>query len=186
MSLTGKWIDLIYRTATGSWKMKIILAPLVGLSFLGLICLFIFLSFLFDRLLQLPGFPGYPWALIIGVPVIAVGFLLMAVSASCFIKVRGTPVPFSPPPVLITGGPYRYARNPMITGLFIILFGVGITCSSPSLIFIFTPLFILLNYWELKKVEEPELEKRLGQEYINYKKRVPMFFPRRKINILDK
>lgn len=160
--------------------MKIILAPLVGLSFFSLICLFIFLSYLFDRLLQLPKFPGHPWSVIIGVPIITVGFILMAVSAAYFIKVRGTPVPFSPPPVLITGGPYRYARNPMITGLFIMLFGLGIICNSLTLILIFTPLFISMNYWELKKVEEPELEKRLGQGYVNYKKRVPMFFPWRK------
>jgi protein-S-isoprenylcysteine O-methyltransferase Ste14 len=46
-----------------------------------------------------------------------------------------------------------------------------------SLFFFFTPLFILANIWELKKIEEPELAKRLGKEYIEYKKTVPMFFP---------
>jgi len=30
---------------------------------------------------------------------------------------------------------------------------------------------------ELKMVEEPELEKRFGKEYLEYKKRVPMFIP---------
>jgi protein-S-isoprenylcysteine O-methyltransferase Ste14 len=43
--------------------------------------------------------------------------------------------------------------------------------------FIFTPLFILINVWELKAIEEPELLKRLGQDYIEYRKRTPMFFP---------
>jgi protein-S-isoprenylcysteine O-methyltransferase Ste14 len=104
----------------------------------------------------------------------------MVLSVSYFIKARGTPVPFSPPPRLVTGGPYRCVRNPMLTGIFIQLFGLGIICNSAALIFIFTPLFILINYWELKRVEEPELEKRLGQEYVDYKKRVPMFFPWRK------
>ncbi len=33
---------------------------------------------------------------------------------------------------------------------------------------------------ELKYIEEPELEKRLGQPYVAYKKRVPMFLPRLK------
>jgi hypothetical protein len=56
---------------------------------------------------------------------------------------------------------------------------LGILYNSLALILIFTPLFIFINYWELKRVEEPELEKRLGQEYIDYKKRVPMFFPLR-------
>jgi protein-S-isoprenylcysteine O-methyltransferase Ste14 len=65
----------------------------------------------------------------------------------------------------------------MMTGLFITLFGLGIWCRSISLVFIFSPLFVLLSAWELKAIEEPELEKRLGKEYIEYKKRVPMFFP---------
>jgi protein-S-isoprenylcysteine O-methyltransferase Ste14 len=69
----------------------------------------------------------------------------------------------------------------MLTGIFIQLFGLGILGNSLALIIIFTPLFIFINYWELKRVEEPELAKRLGQEYVDYKKRVPMFFPGGKI-----
>jgi len=46
-----------------------------------------------------------------------------------------------------------------------------------SLLFAFTPLFIYINFWELKSIEEPELEKRLGEDYIKYRKRTPMFFP---------
>jgi protein-S-isoprenylcysteine O-methyltransferase Ste14 len=30
---------------------------------------------------------------------------------------------------------------------------------------------------EIKAIEEPELEKRLGKEYLEYKKRTPMFIP---------
>jgi protein-S-isoprenylcysteine O-methyltransferase Ste14 len=65
----------------------------------------------------------------------------------------------------------------MLTGIFLVMFGTGFWIGSISLIFIFTPLFILINIIELKKIEEPELEIRLGKEYIEYKKRTPMFFP---------
>jgi protein-S-isoprenylcysteine O-methyltransferase Ste14 len=175
MSLTGKWIELIYKVATGSWKIKIIIAPIVGLSYLALIGLFIFLSFLADKILYLPKIFCYPWTFIIGSPVIIAGFILMCFSVFHFLKVRGTPVPFSPPPKLVTDGPYRFARNPMLTGIFIQLFGLGILVNSLTLILIFTPLFILINYWELKRVEEPELEKRLGQEYVIIKSEFPCF-----------
>ena len=57
------------------------------------------------------------------------------------------------------------------------MFGIGFWISSFSLIVIFTPLFILANYLELKLIEEPELEKRLGEKYVEYKKRTPMFIP---------
>ena len=69
-------------------------------------------------------------------------------------------------------------RNPMLTGVFVLLFGLGVLFRSISLVSIFTPLFILLNVWELKALEERELERRLGKDYVEYKKRVPMFIPR--------
>jgi len=58
------------------------------------------------------------------------------------------------------------------------MFGLGILFRSISLVFIFTPLFVLLNYLELKAIEEPELENRIGKKYLKYKKKVPMFFPK--------
>jgi protein-S-isoprenylcysteine O-methyltransferase Ste14 len=65
----------------------------------------------------------------------------------------------------------------MLTGVFLILFGVGFGVNSVSLVVLFTPLFMLINVWELKKIEEPELIKRLGDEYIEYRKQTPMFIP---------
>jgi protein-S-isoprenylcysteine O-methyltransferase Ste14 len=65
----------------------------------------------------------------------------------------------------------------MLTGVFALLFGIGIFFGSVFLLFVFIPLFIFINYWELKAIEEPELVKRLGQEYIEYRKMTPMFFP---------
>ena len=66
----------------------------------------------------------------------------------------------------------------MLAGVFALLFGTGILLESVSLLFIFTPLFILLNVWELKVIEEPELVKRLGRKYAEYRKRAPMFLPK--------
>jgi protein-S-isoprenylcysteine O-methyltransferase Ste14 len=180
MSLVGRWTDLIYRTATGRWQTKLIVAPIVGASYLGLIVVFILLSRAADRWLRFPKMPSYPVSVVVGFCLIASGLFLMVLSIAYFIKVRGTPVPFSPPPELVVTGPYRFARNPMLTGIFIQLFGIAVVLGSLSLAFIFTPLFIVMNLWELKKVEEPELARRLGEAYRDYRKRVPMFFPFRK------
>jgi protein-S-isoprenylcysteine O-methyltransferase Ste14 len=57
-------------------------------------------------------------------------------------------------------------------------FGLGFAFASPSLVFVFTPLFVLANLWELKKIEEPELVRRFGDEYVVYRNRTPMFVPR--------
>jgi len=63
----------------------------------------------------------------------------------------------------------------MLTGVFSLLFGFGVFFGSRFLLFVFTSLFIYINFWELKSIEEPELEKRLGVDYIKYRERTPMF-----------
>jgi protein-S-isoprenylcysteine O-methyltransferase Ste14 len=130
-----------------------------------------------DRLFGLTDiFPGQ-FNIILSLPFFSLALFLIGWSVQNFLKVKGTPVPFNPPPQLVTSGPYAYTRNPMLTGVFALLFGFGIFFGSISLLFVFTPFFIFVNFWELKAIEEPELVKRLGQEYIEYRKTTPMFFP---------
>lgn len=180
MSLIGGWTNLIYKVATGGWKAKVVFGPVVGASYAGLIVLLFLLSRVVDLWRSLPKAFSYPGSLIVGFFLIAFGLALYCLSVAQFLRVRGTPVPFSPPPKLVTTGLYRFTRNPMMTGLFMQFFGIGIVLGSLSLVFIFTPLFIAINVFELKKIEEPELERRLGEAYVKYKKELPMFFPFKK------
>ena len=139
--------------------------------------LFVCAAFIVDRLLNLPRILPNGARLIVSVPMIAVGFAVTAWSVFHFLKVKGTPVPFNPPPKVVKTGPYRYVRNPMLTGVFLILFGLGFGVNSFSLVVFFAPLYVLINVWELKKIEEPELMRRLGNEYIEYRRQTPMFIP---------
>jgi protein-S-isoprenylcysteine O-methyltransferase Ste14 len=140
--------------------------------------LFVFAAILVDRLLLLPLLLPEGVVLPLSVSVMTSGIVVTAWSALHFLKVKGTPVPFNPPPQVVKTGPYRYARNPMLTGVFLFLFGLGFGVNSVSLVCFFTPLYVLINFWELKQIEEPELIKRLGDEYIEYRKQTPMFIPR--------
>jgi protein-S-isoprenylcysteine O-methyltransferase Ste14 len=177
MSFRERWIDSIHRAATGSRKYRNLMTPVGFLIFLSFLALVIALSLLSDRLFHFPKLLPVPWNAAIYSPIIIVGAFFIFWSVFYFVKLKGTPVPFNPPPKLVSTGPYAYVRNPMVTGVLILLFGLGFAIGSLSLAFIFTPILLILNYYELKKIEEPELELRLGQEYIEYKKRVPMFFP---------
>jgi protein-S-isoprenylcysteine O-methyltransferase Ste14 len=158
-------------------KTRTLLTPF-GLIIFGVFTgFFVALSIITDRWFSLPWpLPSGPTRLI-AVLLITVGAGVTAWSALHFLKVKGTPVPFNPPPVLVTTGPYRFARNPMLTGVFLFLFGIGFAIKSLSLVVFFTPMYILANVWELKNIEEPELAKRLGEEYIAYRQRTPMFIP---------
>jgi len=181
MGLRKKWIKIIYTVATGSRKLRRILTPVVALSYILFATLFVIVSLFADKMCGIPRFPEPPADLYFSVPLIIAGLFLIGWSQFNFFKVKGTPVPFNPPPKLVTSGPYAYVRNPMLSGIFILLFGLGFALKSLSLLLIFTPLFILINVMEIKTVEEPELEMRLGKDYIEYRKKTPMFFPKTKI-----
>ena len=177
MTIKTKWIDFLYHVATGSRRIRNVFTPIGAIIFGLLLFVLVIVALHVDRLLGLPDiFPGN-LNIILSLPLFLIAFCLIGWSVHHFLKVRGTPVPFNPPPRLVTSGPYAYTRNPMLTGVFALLFGFGIFFGSISLLLVFTPLFILLNFWELKAIEEPELVKRLGQQYIEYRKMTPMFFP---------
>jgi protein-S-isoprenylcysteine O-methyltransferase Ste14 len=177
MSFKAKWIDFLYNVAIGSKKVRNLLTP-IGATFYALItALFVVIALQVDNLFNLPKLLSTPLNVIVSIPILSFALFMMGWSLLYFLEVRGTPVPFNPPPKLVTSGPYAYVRNPMLAGIFILLFGLGALFRSLSLVFLFTPAFIAVNVWELKTIEEPELEKRLGEEYIQYKKRIPMFIP---------
>ena len=178
MNFFFEWvIDLIYRGATSTKRIRIILTPLVGTFFICFILLVIFLSFYMDRFLELPKFISRRYRIALSLPFLVIGFSLWIWSVCRFLKKKGTPVPINPPPKLVTDGPYAYTRNPMMTGIIFMLLGIGIFFGSISLVFIFTPMLVFLLFLGLKYIEEPELEKRLGKEYLEYKKRTPMIIP---------
>ena len=177
MSLKKKWIETFYNIATGSLKIRNFFTPL-GAFFYGLLVLvFVVVALNIDRLIGITSIFSNPLNIILSLPVFSLALFLIGWSVQNFLKAKGTPVPFNPPPILVTTGPYAYTRNPMLTGVFSLLFGFGVFFGSISLLIVFTPLFIVVNFWELKSIEEPELKKRLGEEYIEYRERTPMFFP---------
>jgi protein-S-isoprenylcysteine O-methyltransferase Ste14 len=177
MTLKTKWVEILYNVATGSKNVRNFFTP-IGAIFYGLLVFFfVVIALHVDRLTGLTKIFPNPYHIIISIPFFFLALFLIGWSVHNFLKVKGTPVPFNPPPQLVTAGPYAYTRNPMLTGVFSLLFGFGAFFGSVSLLIVFTPLFIFINYWELKSIEEPELEKRLGAEYIEYRKKTPMFFP---------
>jgi len=176
--LLDRIIDFICRKATRREKHHGRLTFLWGLFFFTAVILVIILAIFTDRQLPVTEWPPKPANFFFAVPLLTTGTFFWLWSVWTFLQSKGTPVPVSPPPKLIDTGPYAYSRNPMLSGLFLTLFGIGFLFQVVSLIFLYTPLFILIASLEFKLIEEPELEKRLGSAYVEYKKRVPMFFPR--------
>lgn len=178
MSIWDRYAEFVYWVATGNKRLRAILTPSAALLFYGFAVFSVFASLWMDRWLSFPRFSLSWWSLGLSVFLLLLGWFMGGWPVIAFFWAGGTPVPFNPPPRLLATGLYAYVRNPMSLGGFLVLLGLGGLLGSLSLTFIFTPLFIVSYVFYVKAVEEKEMEKKFGEEYLEYKKRVPMFIPR--------
>lgn len=122
--------------------------------------------------------PHNTFALIAGLLLIFTGLYIMILTITKFVRIgKGTLAPWSPTGKLVIDGMYRYVRNPMIIGVLIVLTGESIAILSLN-IFIWTLIFFIINNIWYIFYEEPDLEKKFGDEYRKYKKSVPRWIPR--------
>ncbi|MHB9108658.1 MAG: methyltransferase family protein [Armatimonadota bacterium] len=124
--------------------------------------------------LRRPNDPLFWLALLLG----GAGLGLMVWTVRLFATVgKGTPAPWEPPKRLVVRGPYRYARNPMISGGQLILIAETLLFRSVPLA-ILSAFFFLVNALYFPLVEEKGLEARFGRAYRTYKAHVPRWIPR--------
>jgi len=113
-----------------------------------------------------------------GVALGVVGLALFAASLRRFAtEGEGTLAPWDPPRKLVLRGPYRYVRNPMISGVIFVLFGEALVLlSAPH--GTWAAAFLALNLIYIPLVEEPRLAQRFGDAYREYCRNVPRIRPR--------
>jgi len=113
-----------------------------------------------------------------GVALLGAGLLLFAASLWHFAtEGRGTLAPWDPPRVFVVRGPYRFVRNPMISGVILCLCGEALVLRSPSHAS-WAATFVLINLIYIPLIEEPQLESRFGDSYREYCRHVRRFIPR--------
>jgi protein-S-isoprenylcysteine O-methyltransferase Ste14 len=107
------------------------------------------------------------------------GIILFSWCVVLFARVgRGTLAPWDPTQRLVAVGPYRYVRNPMISGVAAVLSGQVLLTGSRMLA-LWLLVFVAINQAYFLLWEEPGLERRFGESYREYKARVPRWIPRR-------
>ena len=119
------------------------------------------------------------WVLqIAGVGLLTLGLVLFAASLRRFAtEGNGTLAPWDPPRVLVVRGPYRYVRNPMISGVVLVLFGESLALLSAAHVG-WAVCFLAINLLYIPLIEEPQLEGRFGAAYLEYCRHVPRIVPR--------
>ncbi|MDH3253174.1 MAG: isoprenylcysteine carboxylmethyltransferase family protein [Ignavibacteria bacterium] len=118
------------------------------------------------------------WTILTGVFVAGFGAILSLLCVIMFIvSGRGTPAPFDAPRRFVATGPYRYVRNPMYLGGYLLLLGAGLFLGSVSIALLSFGFLVFFHLFVMS-VEEPGLEQRFGQSYLEYKQRVNRWIPR--------
>ena len=123
--------------------------------------------------------PALGWASrAAGVVVFGAGFALFAWCVMLFARVgRGTLAPWDPTRRLVAAGPYRHVRNPMISGVLLMLAGEALFWRSAALA-LWAGTFLVINHTYFLLSEEPGLERRFGDGYRVYRANVPRWLPR--------
>jgi protein-S-isoprenylcysteine O-methyltransferase Ste14 len=90
---------------------------------------------------------------------------------------RGTPAPIDPPKELVAMGFYRYVRNPMYVGVFLVNVGHFLWFGFWGLL-IYALIVALAFHAFVIFYEEPTLRRNFGAAYEDYCKRVPRWIPK--------
>ena len=113
------------------------------------------------------------WVRVAGAALGLAGFIAFGSRAVIAFKRAGTPViPFQPTTALVTTGwPFGFTRNPMYVGMALLYLGLAF---GFGLIWAFAilPFVILAIDRTVIAREEPYLEAKFGEPYLEYKGRV--------------
>ena len=124
-----------------------------------------------------PYAPDSAWQCIIAV-LLAICGLALSIYSIVYMRIVGKGNPFDAyghevaprTSHLMTSGPYRLCRNPMLVGIYIYDMGILVWLWSvwPLLIALIEVILLTMQVYS----EEKRLEKDFGQEYLDYKQRV--------------
>ncbi len=143
-------------------------------SLLGGFIFFIALPYLFIELGNYFGLQTNPTTegSIFGMVFIVAGIGVYFYSFHLFVKEgKGTPVPFEPTQYIVTSGIYKYSRNPVYLGYVLVVFGIALLTGA-LMILLYAAIAGLFIYFYVVYYEEPCLEEKFDEAYMDYKKRV--------------
>ena len=105
-----------------------------------------------------------------GVPLLA-GLALLFSFEREFHRKQTAANPWRPTTAIATDGPYRLTRNPAYVGMALVYVGIALLAQA-LWVLVPLPLVLLIIDRGVIAREERYLERKFGQEYLDYKRRV--------------
>lgn len=111
-----------------------------------------------------------PW---LSVFLAGAGAVFLAAPVASFVKARTTVDPMQPERAekLVISGTYRMSRNPMYVGMALLLGAVAAWSFLLPHLFVIAVFLIWMTRFQIIP-EERALERRFGEQYLEYKRRV--------------
>jgi protein-S-isoprenylcysteine O-methyltransferase Ste14 len=79
--------------------------------------------------------------------------------------------PYEPATAIVTGGPYRFTRNPIYVGFTLVYVGISAFTNALAPLMLLPAVFAVMRRGVIER-EERYLERKFGGEYLEYKGRV--------------
>jgi len=116
---------------------------------------------------------GPPWPISVAIAVVGVlAFMALAGAAvGRFRRAGTTENPFKPSTALVFDGPFRFTRNPMYIGMAVLYVGLAFVLGLMWALVLLPFVLLAIDRLVIAR-EERYLERKFGQEYVEYKRRV--------------
>ena len=108
---------------------------------------------------------------LVGLGLVVIGFLLGVTAFLAFRKARTTLNPHGKVTAIVTDGVYRFTRNPIYLGFLLMLIGFPLNSGNTWGVLL-APVFVMSMNGLVIAHEEAYLEKKFGEMYTGYKRRV--------------
>lgn len=167
---SGWWKSMIVKSIREKARWYRLIYNLIALT--GLTLLIFYEAGISKNLVFTPGIIGY-W---IGIVIGSIGTVMMLICIQKYFASFSGIWEEKTGDQLITTGLHHWMRHPLYFGTFLMLWGLWIAFPLLSVLIsntVITIYTLIAVQWEEKKLIE-----RFGNAYKDYKKRVPMLFPR--------
>jgi protein-S-isoprenylcysteine O-methyltransferase Ste14 len=112
----------------------------------------------------------------LGLLLVSTGSALISYAAALFAARGTTRNPYGHPAAFVSAMPYSFTRNPMYVGLTTVLFGFATFFGSPVMLLAPILFAAVIDRMVIPR-EEATMERLFGQQYGEYKSRVPRWLP---------
>jgi protein-S-isoprenylcysteine O-methyltransferase Ste14 len=119
------------------------------------------------------GLPFLPRRLarVLGPALVACGLVLGLLGFREMRRAGTSADPYEPATAIVTAGPYRLTRNPMYVGFTLMYVGISALANALAPVLFLPAVFAVMRRGVIER-EERYLERKFGEEYLEYKGRV--------------